>query len=106
MLKLNKDQVKNILMEELDYSEGEADTYLSDYPSIHTELAEAVNVWLKERTVLNISLLGLSIQEVMEIQRCHFLMAIKYMDRLLDSDMSQEQKEKLVELLRSPVYIR
>lgn len=103
MYQINKEKAKKILVTELNYKPTNADIYLQDYPPIHDELSEAVNQWLEDRSIKNISISGLSIKEIMETRRCHFLMAVQNLNRMLDEDLTPHQRERLIEILKKPV---
>lgn len=103
MLKIDKQQAKAILIAELGFSSIAADAFLSDFPLIHRELAEAVSRWLTDRVVLDVDVAGVTVKEVMEARGDHFLMAVRLLNRLLDADVSPDQRERMARLLRRPV---
>lgn len=103
MLKIDKKQAKAILIAEQGFSPIAADAFLSDFPPIHDELAESVSRWLKDRTVLDVDVAGVTVQEVMQARGDHFLMAVRLLNRLLDADVSPDQRERMARLLRCPV---
>lgn len=102
MMNLNTPQVKDILITELGYSPVDAELYLESNPPVRDELVEAVNQWLKDRTVLPVSVFGLSISELMQIQKIHFLMAIMYLNPMYDELIPQEKKEWAISHFRKP----
>lgn len=102
MYTIDKDKAKRILVEEFDYQPYHADLFLRRFPPLHEELAEPVETWLKDRAIPDVSVEGLSVEEIMQSQRGHFLLAIQYLNRLLDEDLSSEDKEGLVQALRKP----
>jgi len=103
MLEIDRTKAKAILVAELGFSSFDADWFLRDYPRIHDELAEAVTRWLTDRTVLDVSVGGVTIKEVMQTRGDHFLMAVRLLNRLLDADVSPDQRERMARLLRRPV---
>lgn len=103
MFTLDKEKAKEILVSELGQSPGSAEVYVRDYPQIHDQLAEAVKRWLQDRTVLDVKVDSLSISEVMRVQRCHFLAAIFLLNRLLDQDVTEEKRKRLIENLHRPM---
>jgi len=105
MFILDKERAKRILTDELGYNPVSADLFLRDYPPIHDELAAAVQAWLKDRTILDVSVLGLSISDIMRVRHSHFLMAVQDLNRLLDPDLSEEDRQRMVRILSKP-YIR
>jgi len=102
MLILDNNQVKYILCSELGYSPIEADSYLRDFPVIHDELADAVQRWLEDRTVLETNIFGLSIKDYMRTHHSHFLMAVRDLNHLYDNDLTPERRDRLVGILRKP----
>lgn len=106
MMNFNTPQVKDILTTELGYSPLDAESFLRNFPPIHDELVEAVNQWLKDRTVLPVSVFGLSISELMQIQRWHFLMAVEYLNPMYDDSVPQEKREWAAAHLKKPFPIR
>ena len=102
MMTLEKARAKEILVTELGYTRTEADSYLRDYPPIHDELALGVDRWLEDRTILDTSVMGIAITEIMQLQHAHFLMAVQELNRLLDNDLTPAQRDRLVEILRKP----
>ena len=102
MYKIDKEKAKHILTTELGYTPARAELYLKDYPLIHNELAEAAKSWMEDRSKLDVSVFGISIKEYMKIQHCHFLMAVRDLNHLLDKDIPPERRTRLVELLRKP----
>lgn len=103
MLKIDNQQAKAILIAEQGFSSIAADAFLNDFPPIHDELAEAVLHWLADRTVFDVDVAGVSVKEVMETRGDHFLMAVRLLNRLLDADVSPDQRERMARLLRRPV---
>ena len=101
---LDKEVLKKILTSELGYSQTDADLYLKDCPSeIHRELEEIVGAWLKDRSIADYEIEGVSIKEVMEARGYHFLMAIKAFNRLFDEDVPPEKRKQMTSDLVKPV---
>ena len=101
MYKIDKEKVKKILTEELGYNNIQAEIFCDLHlSSVHNELTKAVKRYLEDRTIIDISIHGLSIQELMKVQHVDFLEAIFYLNRILDDDVVD--KDRLVELLRRP----
>lgn len=102
---VNKDQIKEILITELNYKQHEAESYADKYPSfIYDELVPAFEHWLKNRTVLDVVVYGVTISQVMNVQHFHFLMAVKAINRLLDPSLSADKRESMSKhLLISPI---
>ena len=100
MLVLDKEKAKGVLVSELGYKPYQADSFLDDFPAIHDELEESVKAWLEDRSILDVEVEDLLISSVMETQSCNFLFAIKYLNRLLDEDISPETRDLLKESLQ------
>ena len=103
MYVLDNERAKTILIQELGYTRISAESFLRDFPPVHNELAGAVRQWLDDRTVLDVSVFGLSISEYMRIRHAHFLMAVRDLNRLLDADLTPERRERLIKILQKPV---
>ena len=100
MLKLDEKKLKKILTTELGYDSVAADRFAKHFPPVHDELVEATEQWLKDRTVNDVSISELSIKEVMRVQGYHFLLAIREMNRLLDKDLTSDQRQSMIDSLR------
>lgn len=105
MLILDKEQVKSILINEFGYTSIGADSYLRRYPPIHDELVPTIQQWLKDRSVQDVNTHGLSIREIMRIQNFHFLEAVKYLNVLLDEDLSSDDRDELIDFYRTPIPV-
>jgi len=102
-MEIDKSQAEAILTEELGFSALGASMFLRDFPPIHDELAKSVSRWFSDRTVLDVSVGGISLKEVMQARGDHFLMAVRLLNRLLDADVAPEEREEQAQLLRRPV---
>lgn len=96
------EQIRGILIEEMGYSEQEADSFLQDFPQLHPEPLSALEKWLEDRTVLETDFQGITIQEIMENYEGNFLMALKRINRLYDEDLTEEEKKSYVDSLKKP----
>jgi len=102
MYTIDKDKAKKVLVEEYDYKPYQADLFLERFPALHEELAEPVENWLEDREIPDISVGGLSVQEILRTQRSHFLLVVQYLNRLLDEDLPADKREQLIRTLRKP----
>lgn len=103
MVKVNKNELKKILIDELNYKEHEADLYLLDYPdSIHDPLESSYKKWLSDRTVAVEPIEDLLISDIMNKRKAHFLMAIKILNRLFDKDLTESERTRLKEIIQKP----
>ena len=106
MYTLDKEKTKVILTEELGYDPGEADFYLDHYPPLHDQLEEAVKRWFDDRTVIDVAIEGITIQEVMHSQSTHFLNAVSSLNDFLTRDFDIYQKEAFKQFLLTPLVRR
>ncbi|MCI0558928.1 MAG: hypothetical protein MN733_10565 [Nitrososphaera sp.] len=104
MYKIDKEKVRKILIEELGYVPNKADLFLKDYPPLHEKLGAAVEQWLKDRTVANVSIEGLSIDGVMEKQQTNFLVTVKNLNELMDESIPIEERKEKKEILNTQVF--
>jgi len=104
MFIVNKTELKKILVDEFTFKPYQADLFLSDYPPIYEPLVPAIQRWLMDRNILDISIEGLTIQDVIRKRQCNFLMAIREMNRLLDPALTSDIRKLIIEDLRnSPI---
>ncbi|HOT98984.1 MAG TPA: hypothetical protein PLO13_08340 [Anaerolineaceae bacterium] len=102
MYQIDKPAARKIMVEEQGYSPQKVDRLLADYPPIHEPLADAVKQWLEDRTISSVKVEGLEIQQVMQDQHYHFLVAIKKLNLLLDESTPTDERKRLLEDLRTP----
>lgn len=103
MLVLDKEEIAHILEHEQGVDSFEARRYADRYMPIHDELAPAVHRWLQDRTVLEVSVGGVSVAQVMAGRPTHFLQAVRLLSRLLDEDIPVHERAARAERLRRPV---
>jgi len=106
MYHIDKDRVRKILVDEMQFPEFDVDVFLHDFPSLHDRLSSAVEQWLQDRTVADTVVEGLSIKDVMRKRRSHFLAAIRDLNILLDERIPAERRQRFKETLEKPVYYR
>lgn len=99
-MKIDTTEVKNILVNELNYKEDQAESFINNFPSINEALAPALTQWLKDRTIVNTDFAGITIEEVMRNRNAHFLMAIQEINRLYDKDITEDKKSRSREILK------
>lgn len=104
-VQVDSEKAKRILVEELGYTPHKADIFLERFPLINDELVGIVETWLECREIQDVTIEGLSLTELMKIQRCHFLIAIGYLNHLLDEDLSAQEKQEYLEMLRTPPIV-
>jgi hypothetical protein len=96
-------KTREILINEFAYKPADADHYLSNYPSLDDALIEPVKTWFIDRSILEIELEGITIQQVMQAHKCNFLTAISSINDLFSSPLTIEQKETLKKFLTTPL---
>lgn len=102
--KLDKDKARGVLLREGMLDPLGVDHLLRDFPEIHEPLAGAVSRWLDDQTIEDVSVDGLSIQELMARRRSHFLVAVKELNMLLDDVLPEEKRKRWRALLEKPVF--
>lgn len=102
MYQIDKPTVRKIMVEEQGYSPQKVDRLLADYPPIREPLADAVKQWLEDRTISSVKVEGLGIQQVMQDQHYHFLVAIKNLNLLLDESTPADERKRLLKALQTP----
>ena len=65
---------------------------------------DALNMWLTDRTVSEVKVEGLSLKDVMNTKNCHFLQAVRDLDRLYDTDLTGEKRAQWIRILSTPVH--
>ena len=104
MYKLDKEEVRGILIKEMGYSKRNANLLLQDFPPLPEQLTGAVRKWLNDRTVTEIVVDGISLQEVMDNQQVDFLVAVRELNKLLDPSIPLDKRENLKKILQEPVF--
>jgi hypothetical protein len=99
------EQIKEILIDEMEYSEQKAESFLQDFPQLHPEPLSALKKWLDDRTIVETDFQGITIQEIMDNFEGNFLMALKRINRLFDEDLTDEEKKSFVDSLKKPGVI-
>jgi hypothetical protein len=102
MYQIDKSTARKILIEEQGFSPQRVDRLLANYPLIREPLASAVKQWLDDRTISPVKVEGLGIQQVMQDQHYHFLVAVKNLNILLDESTSDDERKRLLKDLRTP----
>jgi hypothetical protein len=102
MYKINKTKARKILIDEEHFLPLNADRMLKDFPPIQEPLAQAVQKWLEDRTIVDISVEGLTIKKVIHDQGYHFLIAVKNLNKLLDQTIPEDERKNLLKALKIP----
>ena len=102
MYHLDLNKAKEILEEE-GHDSTQIGILLKNYPPLYDELKSAMDVWLEKREILDLDIKGFSIHDVIEKRSCHFFVAIRDLNRLLDPNLSAEKCEQWKRILSTPV---
>lgn len=106
MFTVERNQLKKILVEELKQDEATAQVNSEVFPVLDDQLEESMKQWLTDRTVVDVSVEGVSLKEIMEKHGSNFLYAISSLNDLLNPKMDPVQKEALKKFLASPLIRR
>jgi hypothetical protein len=105
MRTIDTEKIRTVLVVEDHFTPTRADLILKNFPLLNDELAEAVEQWLKDRTIADVTIEGLSIERVMHLRKCHFLIAVKDLARLIDPSLPAETRALLREVLGKPLIL-
>lgn len=102
----DRNQLRNILIEEMGYAPGAADDYLDRWGPLHDSLAGIMTAWLEDRTVPDIEIEGVRLQKLMCDHRMSFLNALDSVNDLLVLPLGDLEREALRGFLSHPPVIR
>ncbi len=77
---------------------------LDRYPKLDDRLGKVVEQWLVTQEYPNVEVDGISALEVMQKRQCHFLTALRDLNKLLDPTLSPEKRERWRRILTTQVY--
>lgn len=100
MFVLDKEKIKPIMINELGYTSYEADKLLETLVVIHDDLKDAVDRWVIDRTIQDVNVSGVSLKTIMERRRINFIVAIRYLNRLLDDDLPDQLRTSMISMLQ------
>lgn len=104
MVRVDKEKFREVLVKE-GRSPDKVEEMLEEYPEeLDNRLKPAIDNWVKDGTVVDTEFGGLSIKEVMENRQLAFPIAIRELNRLLDENLSEEERGELRETLGTPVH--
>ena len=103
MYTINKEKAHEILLNQ-GFKTHEIDSLLNRYPPIHDKLSRIIEQWINDQTISEITIDGISLNQVIKIRRCHFLIAIRDLNKLLDPDLTLEKRNQWHRILTSPVH--
>jgi len=100
MYKLDEEKTRDVLI-----SQGikpyQIDLLLKNYPPIDNQFGSLIEQWFVDQEVPEFEINGITVEEVMNNHRSHFLVAIRDMNRLLDPDLSKEKREQWRRILQT-----
>jgi hypothetical protein len=102
MYSVDKTKAKNILISE-GYQEADINLLLKDYPDLYDDLGSVIDIWLNTKNFVNFTYEGISLSQIMDNRGEHLLTAAKAMNRLLNPNLSPEEKSNLINTLSHPV---
>lgn len=104
MYVLDKDRARDVLLEEKRIPPHQVEKFLDRFPPLHAKLGEIVDQWLDTQTIPNVVIDGISLEEVTRIRHCHFLVAVRDLNKILDPNLSPEKRDQWRKILTTPVY--
>lgn len=103
MYTLDKEKVRNILIKEEDFDPQQVEILLKDFPPLFNDLEIPVEMWLEKRIISDVTVDGISVQDVMADRQSHFIVAIRDLNRLLDPNLAADKREQWRRILTTPV---
>lgn len=103
MYEIDKLMFREILIQRERFSPDKVDLLMADYPAVDDRFGDAIEQWLEDRTIAEISVHGISLREVLENKQVHFLVAIRSLNELLDTTFREPERSRQIEALRTPV---
>ncbi len=103
MFTVDKEKARKILIDEFHYKKHQVDAFLESIPELDDIFKPAVERWLSDRTVLDLSVEGLTISQVMATRKSSFLTAVRDLNILLRSDYPEDFREKFKQALQQPI---
>ncbi len=103
MYELNKEKIREILRQE-QVKAVSIESLLKHFPPLPDELGKLVETWMATRLVPDLVIDGISIHDVMQVRECHFLVALREMRKLLEPDLSTEERAQWRRILTTPVH--
>ncbi len=95
MAHFDKEAVKKILVEELDFDSLLVAIAIEALTNMDDRLQPVLDSWIKDRTVTNYTFHDISIKEIMKEEKCGFLGALSTMNTCLRKPGFIEEYRKL-----------
>ncbi len=100
---INKEIARKILSEQK-FPPHQIESLLNRYPPIHDSLGNILERWLNDQTISDITIEDISLRDIIEKRNCHFLIAIRDMNKLLEPELTPEKREQWRRILTTPMY--
>ena len=100
---LDKEKARKVLMENK-LTPFQVDNLLKYYPPLPDKMGIYVEQWLIDQIIPEIVIEGISLRDVMQKRRSHFLVALRELGRLLDPNLTPEKRKLWREILTTPVF--
>jgi len=102
MYELDKDLARSVLLKQ-GHAPYQVDILLKNYPPLQDELGMVVEKWLQNQESPDLDVDGLTLKDVMETRRSHFLVAMRDLNHLLDPALTDEERVQWRRILTTPV---
>jgi hypothetical protein len=102
MYMLDRLRVRPILISELGYTPLKADFFIDNYPLLNDQFKEPVEAWLLDRSISDFDVEGISIRQVIAMQDCNFLNAVRELNYLFLPSLSNDVREAIKISLSTP----
>lgn len=103
MYLLDKNKARSILLAQ-NFLSDEVDRMLKHYPALPDPLGDLIDRWLVDQNIPDFEVDNISLKDVIERRHSHFLIAIRDLGRLLDSDLTPEKREQWRRILSTPIH--
>lgn len=100
---INKEVARKILLEQR-FPPLQIERLLNRYPPIHDSLGNIIERWINDQVVSDIIIEDISLRDIIEKRNCHFLIAIRDMNKLLEPELTPKKREQWRRILTTPVY--
>lgn len=103
MYQVDKQRAYRVLLES-GFDKISIESFLKNFPALDDSLRTPVEEWLENQQVPELVVDGVSIQDVIEKRRSHFLKAIRDLNRLLDPNLTPEQHDNWKRIITTPRF--
>jgi len=103
MYLIDKEKVQKILLSQ-NHKPYQIAILLKNYPLISDDLGELIDHWMDNQEILDIEIDGVSLKDVINNHKSHFLVAIRDLDRLRDPSLTPEKLDQWRRILTTKRY--